>query len=53
MAIDKQPVKLRSNGQKRAKSLLAKATAGPAADWLDFELVRYPNSPTKYSQIVR
>lgn len=53
MTIDGQPVKLRSNGQKRAKSLLPNATAGPATDWLDLEIIPHPNSPAQYSQIVR
>jgi hypothetical protein len=53
MTIDKQPVKLRSNGQKRAKSLLQKATAGPAANWLDYVVIPYPSPPSRYSQILR
>ena len=53
MTIDGQPMKLRSNGQKRAKLLLQNAIAEPAANWLDYEIIPHPNSPTKYSQIVR
>lgn len=53
MISNGEPVSLHSTGQERAKSLLPKATPGPAADWLDFETIPYPNSPTEYSQIVR
>jgi len=53
MTIHDQPVKLRSNGQKRAKSLLPNATAEPAANWLDYKVIPYPNPPANYSQMLR
>ena len=53
MTIDKQPVKLVSNGQKRANSLLPKATAGSAADWLDYVVIPYPCPPATFSQMIR
>jgi hypothetical protein len=53
MTVDGRPVRLRSNGQRRAKSMLPKSLAEDAARWLDFETIPYPNPPTKYSQIVR
>lgn len=48
-----KPVSLRSMGQKRAKSSFDSESTAPAADWLDFEQIPYPNLPAEYSGIVR
>ncbi len=48
-----KPVSLHSTSQKRAKLIFDPNATGDAAEWLDFEIISHPNSPSEYSQILR
>lgn len=47
------PVSLRSTSQKRARQLLATATEGQPADFLDYIAIPNPEPPARYSRILR
>jgi hypothetical protein len=52
MTMDSKGVSLRSMGQRRAKLVLEKSIEGHAIEWLDFEVIQYPNSPAQCSKLV-
>ena len=53
MALDGKPVSLRAMRQKKAKSMRDRSSEMNPADCLDFKTIPDPETPAKFSRLVR